>query len=52
MEELTQKRNQLAEWYGGMKHSSVAAWGIVSEGFVEAYGVMEKAFSDAAKEFD
>ena len=50
--ELTASRNELAEWYGGMKHSSSQAWGEVQQGFVDAYGVMQDAWKDAAEEFE
>ena len=50
--ELTVSRNELAEWYGGMKHSSSQAWGEVQEGFIDAYGVMQDAWNDALEEFD
>ena len=50
--ELTASRNDLAEWYGGMKHSSSQAWDEVQEGFVDAYGVMQEAWNDALEEFE
>jgi hypothetical protein len=49
---LVKQREELAEWYGGMKHSSVQAWGEVREGFIGAYGVLQDAWVDAAEEFE
>jgi hypothetical protein len=49
---LTEKRNELAEWYGGMKYSSSQAWGEVKQGFAEAYDVLAEAWGDALDEFD
>lgn len=47
MRKLEEKRRELAEWYGGMKHSSVQAWGEVKEGFVDAYKTMAEAWDEA-----
>lgn len=52
MRELQRKRNDLAEWYGGLKHSSVQAWGEVKEGFADAYRSLEEAWQDAADEIE
>jgi hypothetical protein len=49
---LTAQRRELAEWYGGMKHSSSQAWVEVREGFVEAYGILQNAWVDALEEFE
>jgi hypothetical protein len=49
---LVKQREELAEWYGGMKHSSAQAWGEVREGFIGAYGVLQDAWVDAAEEFE
>ena len=49
---LREGRNQLAEWYGGLKHSSGKAWGRVKEGFSAAYSSLREAWSAASKEFD
>jgi hypothetical protein len=32
---LRKKRNELGEWYGGMKHSSADAWDHIKIGFVD-----------------
>ena len=49
---LRQERNELAEWYGGMKHSSTDAWESVKQGFVDAYATLSDSFSEAQAEFD
>jgi len=52
LRELAHQRNELAEWYGGMKHSSSQAWDEVKQGFVDAYDVLQEAWQDAVEEFD
>jgi len=52
MRDLAAKRNELAEWYGGMKHSSAQAWGDVKDGFVDAYERLEIAWLEAVDEFE
>jgi DNA mismatch repair ATPase MutS len=47
---LRKKRNELSEWYGGMKHSSADAWDHVKEGFVEGYEAVANAFDKAENE--
>jgi len=51
LNELRKQRNDLREWFGGLKHSSESAWGQVKEGFIESYGKLADAFSKAEKEF-
>lgn len=48
---LRQKRNKLAEWYGGMKHSSSKAWEHVKKGFLDSYEALLDAYKKAADEF-
>lgn len=50
IEVLREKRNNLAEWYGGLRHSSKDAWSEVKKGFVDSYGRMEEALKDAWNE--
>ena len=50
MKTLRQQRNELAEWYGGMKHSSGNAWSEMKAGFSEAYRAMEDAWNAASEE--
>jgi BMFP domain-containing protein YqiC len=49
---LREQRNRVAEWYGGMKHSSASAWDEVKEGFIGAYGILNRSFGSALDEFD
>jgi len=48
---LRRQREDLSEWYGGMKHGSAAAWETVKRGFINAYGTLSDSFSKAASEF-
>lgn len=50
--ELTTRRNELAEWYGGMKYSSAQAWDEMQQGFAEAYDILRESWEDALEEFD
>lgn len=52
LNELVEQREKMAKWYLDMKDSSEQAWVEVREGFVDAYGVLEDAWADAAKEFE
>jgi hypothetical protein len=48
---LRKKRNEVSEWYGGLKHSSAGAWDHVKDGFVEGYKALSNAFDKAESEF-
>ena len=48
---LQKKRTEVAEWYGGLKHSSRNAWEDVKAGFLKSYHELCNAFDKAAKEF-
>lgn len=48
---LRKKRNNLAEWYGGMQHSSEKAWQDVKTGFLKSYQSMQEAFNKAQQNF-
>ena len=50
LQRLREQRNELAEWYGGMKHGSLDAWERVKEGFLKSYGKLEQAFQEARNE--
>ena len=52
MADLRKRRNQLAEWYGGMRHSSVDAWSEVKSGFVTSYHDLVEAMRKAREQFD
>ena len=51
MNALQRQREDLAEWYGGMKHSSKRAWQKVREGFIKSYETLEASFENAKDEF-
>ena len=51
MRMLRSKRNELAEWYGGLKHSSAKAWEDVKKGFLGSYRTLGEAFEQAQNEF-
>ncbi|MFO8089874.1 MAG: hypothetical protein R6U13_08570 [Desulfatiglandaceae bacterium] len=51
LKSLRKGRNELAEWYGGMKQSSADAWEHVKEGFLESYDTLSKTYYKAVKEF-
>lgn len=51
MRTLRSKRNDLAEWYGGLKHSSAKAWEDVKKGFLGSYRTLGEAFEQAQNEF-
>lgn len=48
---LRQQRNELAEWYGSFKTSSVDAWEHLKKGFSDAYQAMHDAWEKAEKDF-
>lgn len=52
MADLQKRRNALAEWVGGMRHSSTVAWGEVKGGFVNSYHELADALRKARTEFD
>jgi hypothetical protein len=45
------QRNEVAEWYGGLKHSSSNAWEDVKKGFLKSYQELRDAFDKAHSEF-
>jgi len=47
---LHKERDELAEWYGGLKHSSAEAWDEVKGGFVKSYEALKQSFAKAGKE--
>jgi uncharacterized protein YPO0396 len=48
---LRRERNEVAEWYGGLKHSSAESWEQVKAGFVKSYDVLKESFAKARKAF-
>jgi DNA repair exonuclease SbcCD ATPase subunit len=51
MKTLREKRRKVAEWYGGLEHSSKEAWDHAKKGFLESYDSLRRAFDKAAGEF-
>lgn len=51
LKELRKQRNEVAEWYGGLKHSSADAWEEVKQGFSKGYKALAKSLSKALDEF-
>jgi len=49
---LRQQRNEVAEWYGGMKYSSGNAWDEMKQGFSRAYTDLRESWAKAEQEFD
>ncbi len=50
LKEMRQRRNQLSEWYGGMKQSSKDAWGEMKQGFADTYDKVVNAYNDTENE--
>jgi acyl-CoA reductase-like NAD-dependent aldehyde dehydrogenase len=48
---LRKKRNEAAEWYGGLKHSSSKAWEDVKMGFLKSYQELRDSLDKAHSEF-
>jgi methyl-accepting chemotaxis protein len=51
LKSLKKKRNELAEWYGGLRYSSINAWQHVKKGFLDSYEALYEAYDKAVKEF-
>ena len=49
---LRQQRNELAEWYGGLKNSSADAWEQMKKGFSNAYQALSDSWEKAKGEFE
>lgn len=52
MVNLREQRNEVAEWLGGLKHSSAEAWDDVKDGFAGAWSQLQMSWSQAQEEFD
>ena len=48
---LRKERNEVAEWYGSMQHSSTEAWQEIKTGFLKSYEVLQQSFDKAQQEF-
>jgi hypothetical protein len=51
MRRLRERRTDLAEWYGGLRHGSAGAWSEVTTGFADSYRAMSDALRRARDEF-
>ena len=51
LQALRKKRNELSEWYSGMKHSSADAWDHVKKGSIDGCEALAAAFDKAENEF-
>ncbi|MCW8892799.1 MAG: hypothetical protein OQL18_05720 [Deltaproteobacteria bacterium] len=51
LKSLQQQRTEIAEWYGGLKHSSSNAWEEIKKGFSASYTELGKSLEKARKEF-
>src|SRR6266571_1398087 len=47
---LRRERNEVAEWYGGLKHGSAESWEQVKAGFVKSYHALKESFAKARKQ--
>jgi hypothetical protein len=47
---LRKERDEVAEWYGGLKHSSAESWEDVKSGFVSSYQKLKASFAKARKD--
>ncbi|MGA7105142.1 MAG: hypothetical protein WBX49_07335 [Candidatus Deferrimicrobiaceae bacterium] len=52
LKELRRRRNQVAEWYGGLKYSSSKTWDHMKKGFSDSYDALRVAWEKAEKEWD
>lgn len=50
-QQLEKKRVAAAEWFGGVKHGSAAAWDEIQKGYGRAYSELEQSWERARKEF-
>jgi len=46
---LRRERNELAEWYGGLTHSSAESWEEVKAGFIASYEKLKASFAKASR---
>jgi hypothetical protein len=49
---LQRQRVELAEWYGGLKSDSGAAWNDIKQGFSRAFSEINEGWEDALREFE
>jgi hypothetical protein len=51
LDALRRERNELAEWFGGLKHGSREAWDEVKSGFANSYQALKDSFTRAKNSF-
>lgn len=51
MRALRKERNELAEWYGGLKHGSAKAWEAMKQGFASSWDAMKRSYERARRQF-
>lgn len=51
LKNLRKQRTEIAEWYGGLKHSSTNAWSEVKKGFTNSYKDLMESLEKAREEF-
>ncbi|HUL92520.1 MAG TPA: hypothetical protein VLV56_09245 [Burkholderiales bacterium] len=51
LNELHRERDEVAEWYGGLKHSSAESWEEVKTGFAKSYLTLKESFVKAGRAF-
>jgi len=49
LDALHRERNEAAEWYGGLKHSSAESWEQVKAGFTKSYEALKESFAKGPK---
>lgn len=49
---IRKQRNEVAEWYGGLQHSSSGAWEDMKKGFSDSYTSFYDAWRKVEAEFD
>jgi hypothetical protein len=50
LDALRRERNETAEWYGGLEHSSAESWDEVKSGFARSYDTLRASLAKARKE--
>ena len=51
LDALRKERTDLAEWFGGMEHSSAKAWDEIKKGFAKSYSNLADSLGKAADKF-
>jgi hypothetical protein len=51
MSDLQKQRTEIAEWYGGLMHSSSNAWEEIKKGFSKSYTDLENSLEKAREKF-